>query len=65
MDAREMNLLMNIVVYSIARGMTNLMSDTKLVSRQAGFAMLDAQGRQLLEALGFPQIQKGESERCS
>jgi len=60
MDAREMNLLMNIVIYGLARGMTNLMADTKLVSRQAGFAMLDPKASELFTALGFPEIKENE-----
>ena len=61
MDAREMNLLMNVVIYGLARGMTNLMADTSLVSRQAGFAMLDPKASELLTALGFPRIEENES----
>ena len=61
MDARELNLLMNTVIYGLARGMTNLMADTKLVSRQAGFAMLDTKSSELLTALGFPEVKDGES----
>ncbi len=56
-----MNLIMNLVVYSIARGMTNLMSDTKLVARQAGFALLDTKASELLKVLGFPEIKDGET----
>ncbi|MGQ4834697.1 MAG: hypothetical protein ACP6IS_12500 [Candidatus Asgardarchaeia archaeon] len=61
MDPREMNLFMNVVIYGLARGMTNLMSDTKLVARQAGFAMLDSKASELLKILGFPEIKKGET----
>jgi len=61
MDTREMNLIMNIVVYSIGKGMTNLIGDKGLVARQAGIAMIDDKASVLLKALGFPEFKEGES----
>jgi len=61
MDAREMNLFMNLVIYGLGKGMTNLMSDSLLVARQAGMAMIDGKASVLLKGLGFPEFDGSES----
>ena len=55
-----MNLFINLIVYGLNKGMAKLMSDPTIISRQASLSMRDEKAMVLLEALGFPKINKGE-----